>query len=102
VRIVSCNPLEAAPSKTIAPVFSGLGEDETAAWATFREEYARTHGEMWREFNEWVQEQGADPLPDLEFIHTGDLNLYVYPEELDYTDHRPLDSTWHRLDSSVR
>jgi UDP:flavonoid glycosyltransferase YjiC (YdhE family) len=29
-------------------------------------------------------------------------NLYVYPAELDYTDARPLDSTWHRLDSSVR
>ncbi len=102
VRLVSCNPLEAAPSTSIAPVFSGLGEDETEAWPAFREEYDRSHGEMWREFNEWVQEQGADPLPNLEFIKTGDLNLYVYPEELDYTDARALDSTWHRLDSSVR
>jgi len=101
VRIVSCNPLE-APGDGIAPVFSGLGEHETDAWAAFRAEYRRTHGELWAEFNTWVQEQGADPLPDMEFIHSGALNLYVYPEELDYVDARPLDASWQRLDSSVR
>jgi MGT family glycosyltransferase len=58
---------------------------------------------MWEEFNAWVIEQGAPPLPDLEFIHSSDvLNLYVYPEEIDYTARRPLGPTWHRLDSSVR
>ena len=31
-----------------------------------------------------------------------DANIYVYPRELDYTDARPLDDTWHRIDSSVR
>ena len=36
-------------------------------------------------------------------MHTSpDANLYVYPRELDYTDARPLDATWHRIDSSVR
>ena len=36
-------------------------------------------------------------------MHTSpDCNLYVYPRELDYTDARPLDDTWHRIDSSVR
>ena len=29
-------------------------------------------------------------------------NLYLFPQEADYTDRRPLDSTWHRIDSSVR
>ncbi|MFJ8114207.1 hypothetical protein [Streptomyces sp. NPDC096132] len=47
-------------------------------------------------------EQGARPLPDLEFIHEGDLNLYVYPEIADHTGARPLGPAWHRLDSSVR
>jgi MGT family glycosyltransferase len=41
-------------------------------------------------------------LPDLEFIGVGDLNLYVYPSIADYTDARPLDATWLRLESSVR
>jgi UDP:flavonoid glycosyltransferase YjiC (YdhE family) len=50
-----------------------------------------------------VQSCGARPLADLEFIHESDhLNLYTYPEVIDYTDRRPLAPTWHRLDSSVR
>ena len=57
---------------------------------------------LWEAYDAWVQEQGAPPLPELEFIHEGDENLYVYPEVLDYTDERPLDEHWHRLDSSVR
>ena len=101
VRIVSCNPLE-IPGDGIAPVFSGLGKDDREGWAAFRAEYERTHRGLWEAFDAWVQEQGAPPLPDLEFIHEGDENLYVYPEVLDYTDERPLGEHWHRLDSSVR
>jgi MGT family glycosyltransferase len=42
-------------------------------------------------------------LPDLEFVPTSEhANLYVFPTEANYTDARPLDATWHRLDSSVR
>ena len=101
VRIMSCNPLE-VPGENVPPVFSGLPTDEPASWPPFRAEYERTHRDMWRAFDTWVQEQGAPPLPDLEFIHRGDLNLYLYPEELDYVSLRPLDPTWQRLDSSVR
>ncbi|MBB5079725.1 glycosyltransferase [Nonomuraea endophytica] len=100
-RIVSCNPLEVR-GENIAPVFSGLPADDRADWAAFRAEYERTHREIWTAFNAWCVEQGTDPLPDLDFIHEGDLNLYVYPEVLDYTNARPLGPTWHRLDSSVR
>jgi MGT family glycosyltransferase len=58
---------------------------------------------MWATFDGWVQEQGAEPLPDLEFIATSKVaNIYLFPEEADYAGLRPLDSTWHRLDSSVR
>jgi UDP:flavonoid glycosyltransferase YjiC (YdhE family) len=58
---------------------------------------------MWEAFNAFVREQGAPALPDLEFMPTSrDLNLYLYPEAADYTDRRPLDGTWRRLDSSVR
>ncbi|KQM82156.1 glycosyltransferase [Agromyces sp. Leaf222] len=101
VRITSCNPLE-VPGDAIAPVFSGLGKDDREGWAAFRTEYERTHRPLWESYNAWVQEQGAPALPDLEFIHAGDANLYVYPEVLDYTAERPLDESWTRLDSSVR
>jgi MGT family glycosyltransferase len=102
VRIVSCNPLE-VPGRAVAPRFSGYPADDESDWPAYQAEFERTHRPMWAEFNAWVQEQGAPPLPDLEFIHTSTVaNLYVYPAEADYVDRRPLDESWHRMDSSVR
>jgi UDP:flavonoid glycosyltransferase YjiC (YdhE family) len=102
VRIVSCNPLEVR-GPAIPPPYSGLPADDDRDWAAFRAEYDRTHRPTWAAFDDWVREQGAAGLPDLEFIHTSDrLNPYVYPEAIDYTDRRPLGGTWQRLDSSVR
>jgi MGT family glycosyltransferase len=58
---------------------------------------------MWTDFNDWVAAQGAPPLPDLEFMPRDNAaNIYVYPAEADYVDARPLDPSWHRIDSSVR
>jgi MGT family glycosyltransferase len=102
VRIVSCNPLEVR-GDGVAPAFSGYPADDRSDWAAFLEEFDRTHQQIWKQFDAWVQEQGAPPLPDRDFIHTSEVaNLYVFPEELDYTTARPLDETWHRMDSSVR
>lgn len=101
VRIVSCNPLE-VKGPDIAPCFSGYAAADRSGWDDFRAEYDRTHRPMWEEFNTWVVAQGAPALPDLEFIHEGDHNLYVFPAALDYTDARPLGDSWQRLESSVR
>jgi MGT family glycosyltransferase len=102
VRIMSCNPLEAT-GPTLPPPYSGLPIGDQSEWASFRAEYDRTHRPLWEGFSAWCVEQGAPPLPDLEFVHTSlAANLYLYPEVADYTDRRPLDETWHRLDSSVR
>lgn len=102
VRIVSCNPLEVKGAR-VAPAFSGLPAGDDSAWSAFRDEYERTHRAMWTDFNDFVVSCGAEPLPDLDFMPVSkNANLYVYPEEADYTDRRPLDETWHRLDSSVR
>lgn len=101
VRSVSCQPLE-MKGTNIPPLFSGYPSDDRSQWADFRAEYDRTHRDIWATCNDWVQSCGAPPLADLEFIHEGALNLYLYPEVADYTDRRALSSTWHRLDSSVR
>jgi MGT family glycosyltransferase len=102
VRIVSCNPLEVR-GRDVPPPYSGLPTDDRSDWPAFDAEYDRTHRETWAAFNDWVCEQGARPLPDLEFMQASEtLNLYVYPEVADYTVHRPLDRAWRRLDSSVR
>jgi len=87
----------------VAPAFSGYPADDRSGWAEFRAEYDRTHRPMWEDYDEWVTSCGAPPLEDLEFIHQSQhLNLYVYPNEADYVERRPLGRTWHRLDSSVR
>ncbi|HET7173419.1 MAG TPA: nucleotide disphospho-sugar-binding domain-containing protein [Nocardioidaceae bacterium] len=102
VRIVSCNPLE-IPGDRIAPAFSGLAQDDPALWAPFRSEFERTHKSIWETFNAWVVDQGAAPLPYLEFMPRDNAaNIYLYPREADYVAQRPLDDSWHRIDSSVR
>ncbi|MEO8106139.1 MAG: nucleotide disphospho-sugar-binding domain-containing protein [Actinomycetes bacterium] len=102
VRIVSCNPLE-VKGADVAPTFSGLAADDRREWPSFRAEFERTHHQMWTDFNDFVVSCGAEPLPYLEFMPvSAHANLYVFPEEADYVDRRPLDDTWYRLDSSVR
>jgi MGT family glycosyltransferase len=101
VRIVSCNPLEIS-DPAVPPAFSGYPTADRSGWQAFRAEYERVHRPLWADFNGWVTGQGAPPLPDLEFIHEGNANLYVYPELADYQRARPLGPSWHRLDSSVR
>ncbi len=102
VRIMSCNPLE-MKDPALPPVFSGYPTEDRSGWEAFRAEYERTHRRLWEEYDAFVVEAGAPPLPDLEFIHGSEhLNLYVYPEIADYRRERPLGPTWHRLDSSVR
>jgi MGT family glycosyltransferase len=102
VRIVSCNPLE-LKDPDLPPTFSGLPADDRSGWDPFREEYRRASGELWAGFDEYCRERGAPALPEGEFIHESPfLNLYVYPEEVDYRRPTPLGSTWHNLGSSVR
>jgi MGT family glycosyltransferase len=104
VRIVSCNPLE-LKGPDVPPAFSGYPGDSAAdrgAWADFRAEYDRVHRGLWSEFSEWHVKQGARPLPDLEFIASGAVNIYLYPEIADYARSVPLDGSWHRIESSVR
>jgi MGT family glycosyltransferase len=101
-RIVSCNPLE-LKDPDVPPVFSGYPATDRTGWDEFRAEYDRAHRELWNEFDAFMRESGAPPLPELEFIHESPtLNLFLYPEEADYPRAQPLGPTWHRLDSCVR
>ena len=102
VRIVSCNPLE-LPDPELAPVFSGYPEADRSGWAAFRDEFRRTHADLHASFDEFRREAGAPPLPGLEFMDTSPyLNLYGYPDEVDYRRSRPLDASWHNVQTSVR
>ncbi len=101
-RIVSCNPAELRDAR-VPPVFSGLSVHDEQPWPAFRAEYDRVMRPLWEEADDFCRERGAPGLGDLEFIHASDhLNLYIYPEEVDYPRAEPLGTTWHRIDTCVR
>jgi MGT family glycosyltransferase len=103
VRIVSCNPLE-LKGPELPPPYTGLSIDDRSSWGEYRDEYRRVTGDLQASFSEFCAERGAPPLPDGEMIHESPwLNLYLYPREVDYPRlRRPLEGTWHNLESSVR
>jgi MGT family glycosyltransferase len=102
VRIVSCNPAE-VKDPDVPPTFSGYPADDRSQWDAFRDEFRRTHADMHADFDAFCKDRGAPALPELEFVHTSPyLNLYLYPDEVDYARAQPLDRTWHNLEASVR
>jgi len=102
VRIVSCNPAEVKDSE-VPPVFSGYPADDRTGWERFREEYARVIRPLHDSFSSFCVERGAPPLPPLELVHDSpDLNLWLYPREVDYRRSESLSGTWHNLESCVR
>jgi MGT family glycosyltransferase len=101
-RIDSCNPLE-IKDPDLPPVFSGLPSEDRSGWPEFWDAYRAAHDEMHADFEEFCRERGAPPLPRDDFIHASPtLNLYLYPEEVDYPRRDPLGPTWHNLEASVR
>jgi MGT family glycosyltransferase len=102
VRIMSCNPLE-LPDPALPPVFSGYPTDSRDSWDAFRAEARRTLGGIHAAFDTVCRDLGAPGLPDLEFMHASPwLNLSLYPDEVDYPRSRPMDATWHDLQTCVR
>ncbi|HSO93532.1 MAG TPA: glycosyl transferase, partial [Candidatus Dormibacteraeota bacterium] len=102
VRIVSCNPLEISDG-SLPPPLSGLTTDDAREWGTFREAYAGSLAQMHTDFNSFLIGAGCPPLPEHEFMYQSPyLNLYNYPNELDYPRLRRLGSNWVQLQSCVR
>jgi len=101
-RIVSCNPLE-LKDPALAPTFSGYAAADRSGWDAYRDEYDRVLAPLHEEFSSFCVERGAPVLPDGELIHESAwLNFTLYPAEVDYERTRPLEPTWHRLDTCVR
>jgi MGT family glycosyltransferase len=101
-RIMSCNPTEMKDFE-VPPPFSGLPSDNTGSWDEYWRAYRDAHRELHAEFSEFCQEGGAPPLPADDFIHESPwLNMYLYPDEVDYRRAQPLGPTWHNLQASVR
>jgi MGT family glycosyltransferase len=102
VRFVSANPLEMR-DPDLPPPLSGLPVGDRSEWAAFVDEYHRQHETLLAEHNEFRASVGAARCPTDEFSPTSPwANLYLFPEVVDYARTVPLDSTWHRLGSTVR
>ena len=102
-RIMSCNPTE-MKDHDVPPPFSGFAIDaDRTEWDRYWVAYRAAHKEVHDDFDEFCQDRGAPPLPADDFIHESPwLNLYLYPDEIDYPRARPLGPHWHNLQASVR
>jgi MGT family glycosyltransferase len=102
VRFVSANPLEMR-DPDLPPALSGLPVDDPSHWEAFREEYHRQHEDLLAEHNDFRASVGVSPCPPDEFnTNSPWCNMYLFPEVADYARARPLDASWHRLNSTVR
>ncbi|MBS1878925.1 MAG: glycosyl transferase [Actinobacteria bacterium] len=102
VRIASCNPAE-MKDHLIPPPFSGYATADSREWDTFWAAYSNTLQDIHDDFGEWCEERGTPALPRYDFIHESPwLNLYLYPEGVDYSRARPLGPHWQNLQASVR
>ncbi len=101
-RIASCNPTE-VKDPLVPPPFSGLPSEDRGGWEEYWRAYRGAHRKMHKEFSEFCLERGAPGLPADDFIHESPwLNMYLYPDEVDYRRGRALAPTWHNLQASVR
>ena len=101
-RFVSANPLEIRDPQ-LPPPLSGLPTADASEWQAFREEYRRVHEDLFDQLNRFRTSAGVAPCPPDEFnTHSPWLNMYLFPEQVDYPRSLPLDPTWHRLQSTVR
>jgi MGT family glycosyltransferase len=101
-RITSCNPTE-IKDRRVPPPFSGLPSEDDSGWEEYWAVYRDVHRGIRRDFDEFCQAHGAPPLPSDDFIHESPwLNLYLYPDPIDYPRASPLEPRWHNLEASVR
>ena len=102
VRIVSCNPTELR-DPDVPPPFSGYSAADRSQWQMYWDAYRDAHADVQADFSAFCEDRGAPPLPELEFMFESPwLNLYLYPDEVDYARARQLPDTWHNLQASVR
>ncbi|MCW2983884.1 MAG: glycosyltransferase, family [Conexibacter sp.] len=102
VRVVSCHPAE-IKDPNVPPAFSGYPVADRSGWPAYLAEYEAAHAELHASFSAFCEERGAPALPPGELVHESAwLNLYLYPDMVDYARERPLGPTWHNLQTSVR
>lgn len=113
-RVYSASPLALHPKQSrLPPATLGLPTDWLSTkdpkiksiYLGYDKEVDEIKMELYDEFNEYLTSYNKlEPLPlnPISYIYTSPwLNVYMYPEELDYT-HLPIPKKWTRCDSILR
>ena len=76
---------------------------DQSLWPEFRQRAHKAFEKHNRYYNSWLKSNGYPTIHNnLCIPESPYLNLYGYPEELDYTDIRPNPTNWFRIDSFMR
>ncbi|CAG2121264.1 unnamed protein product, partial [Medioppia subpectinata] len=105
VAVCSMQPLYVFWDERTPPPGSGFpSKGDRSEWKEFRKESSKSLLNAKNDYNEWMREEG---FPTIEIknavpLKSPFLNIYGYPEELDYTDIRPIPEKWLRVDTFMR
>ncbi|CAG2109766.1 unnamed protein product, partial [Medioppia subpectinata] len=104
VFILSANPLSGIHDTRTPPNFSGYAASgDQSLWPEFRERADNAFAHHNQYYNRWLKANGYPTIDNnLCIPESPHLNLYGFPEELDYTDIRPNPKNWYRMDSFMR
>ena len=72
-------------------------------WKELKQRINNAHYEGYTKINEYVVSKGGQPLKPHQFTNGSPyLNVYAFPEELDYNDIKPLPKHYFRFDNLMR
>ncbi|XP_054162532.1 NDP-glycosyltransferase YjiC-like [Oppia nitens] len=103
VLVMTCNPLSfqyAIDDHKLPPTALGLPTNgDPNEWNKLKKEINESISDEWNQYNQWITSKGIPSLQQYKLITPSPyLNIYIFPEELDYTDIRPLAENFHRFD----
>ncbi|XP_054152571.1 putative UDP-glucuronosyltransferase ugt-50 [Oppia nitens] len=104
VNVLSMNPLFYLEDDRTPPLGSGLSKfDDKIEWKKFREALSDVKRNAFKEFHKYLADNGVTDFESDKMTYQSKyLNIYGYPEELDYHELRPLPKTWYRFDNMMR
>ncbi|CAG2109691.1 unnamed protein product [Medioppia subpectinata] len=105
VSLFCGNPLFVIHDDRTPPGYSGYPSNgNRKEWEKFKELSKDTMFKSQSiKYNEWMKEEGFPATTNNRVIDDSPyFNIYGYPEELDYTDLRPLPEKWLRVDTFMR
>jgi len=95
-------------SKNVPPAWTGypsITSDESI-WEKHNKKLEEVFKALFESFTTWGTENGVPEIKNMNLPYWLEYspyaNIYMYPEELDYTSMRPNPPNWHRFDTFMR